>query len=165
MAVLVGLSVALKMLQYLPIMQFFFLFVAFPIILAGFMLGPRAGFWVGAISDILGYALFPGGPYFPPLTITQGLTGCLPAVIVRWLWKDKPLSFSRLLVAIAISQLLTKGLMVPLCLHVLYRPTPHWFYSCCLYAAASLPAQAFHVPLYAWLINYILQTTKQAKTI
>lgn len=148
MAAFIAITLALRALPAPPVMHGFFRFVAFPIILSGFILGPKAGFWVGAISDILGWVVFPSGPYFPGFTLTQGLTGYLPAKLLG----TQPRSWWRLLGAIAAGQLLTKFFLVPLFQHMLFQPTPNWFTTWYYISLASLPAQAFHIPLYTWLI-------------
>lgn len=148
MAAFIAITLALRALPAPPVMHGFFRFVAFPIILSGFVLGPRAGFWVGAISDIFGWVLFPSGPYFPGFTLTQGLTGYLPAKILG----GQPRSWWHLLGAIAAGQLLTKFFLVPIFQHILFSPTPHWLTTWSYISWASLPAQAFHIPLYTWLI-------------
>ena len=146
MAAFIAITLTLRALPAPPIMHGFFRFVAFPIILSGFILGPKAGFWVGAISDILGWVIFPS--YFPGFTLTQGLTGYLPAKLLG----QQPRSWWRLFGAVAVGQLLTKFFLVPLFQHILFRPTPHWLTTWCYISWASLPAQAFHIPLYTWLI-------------
>lgn len=148
MAAFIAITLALRALPAPPIMHGFFRFVAFPIILSGFFLGPKVGFWVGAISDILGWVIFPSGPYFPGFTLTQGLTGYLPAKLLG----RQPRSWWRLFGVIAASQLLTKFFMVPLFQHLLFQPTPNWFTTWRYISWASLPAQIFHIPLYTWLV-------------
>ena len=145
MAAFIAITLALRALPAPPIMHGFFRFVAFPIILSGFFLGPKAGFWVGAISDILGWVIFPSGPYFPGFTLTQGY---LPAKLLG----RQPRSWWRLFGVIAASQLLTKFFLVPLFQHILFQPTPNWFTTWRYISWASLPAQIFHIPLYTWLV-------------
>ena len=79
MALFVALALLLGAVPSPPPTHGFFKLVALPLILSGLILGPKAGFWVGALSDILGYFLYPSGPYFPLFTLTQALTGALPA--------------------------------------------------------------------------------------
>ena len=148
MAAFIAITLALRALPAPPVMHGFFRFVAFPIILSGFILGPKAGFWVGAISDILGWVIFPSGPYFPGFTLTQGLTGYLPAKLLG----TRTRSWWRLLGAIAAGQLLTKFFLGPLFQHILFQPTPNWLTTWYYISLASLPAQAFHIPLYTWLV-------------
>ena len=46
-----------------------------PILITGFLFGPVAGALVGAVTDILGSALFSGLGWYPPLTVTPVLMG------------------------------------------------------------------------------------------
>ena len=46
-----------------------------PILITGFLFGPVAGALVGAVTDILGSALFSGFGWYPPLTVTPVLIG------------------------------------------------------------------------------------------
>ncbi len=55
-----------------------------PIILAGMICGPMWGLLVGVIADVVGFAMFPSGMYFPLLTVTSALVGFLPGLIVRF---------------------------------------------------------------------------------
>lgn len=85
---LVALSVILKLLfeVYIPLGGFPSLRInltAIPIILTGILFGPGAGFLVGAISDILCFAIKPGGPFFPGFTLVSALTGFLPGLLWR----------------------------------------------------------------------------------
>ena len=50
-----------------------------PIILAGILLGPVWGLIVGALADVVGFAVAPMGAYIPGLTLTSALVGLIPA--------------------------------------------------------------------------------------
>ncbi|MGM9991603.1 MAG: folate family ECF transporter S component [Candidatus Bruticola sp.] len=153
MAVFIAITLTLRALPTPPIFHGFFRFVAFPIILSGFILGAEAGFWVGAISDILGWVIFPSGPYFPGFTITQGLTGYIPAKLLN----KHNISWLRMLAAVATGQIITKFFMVPIFQHMLFQPTESWLHTWHLISWASLPAQLFHIPVYTWLIIWSLR--------
>jgi ECF transporter S component (folate family) len=53
-----------------------------PIIIAGFRLGLYQGAKVGALADIVGYLLSPGGAYMPHFTLTSALNGVLPSLLI-----------------------------------------------------------------------------------
>lgn len=54
-----------------------------PLVLSGLVLGPIPGFLTGAVSDLLGFLINShGGAYHPGFTISAGLTGAIPGVIV-----------------------------------------------------------------------------------
>jgi len=63
-------------------------FTSVPIMISGIICGPFAGFATGALSDLLGFAIKPAGPYFPGFTLTSALTGFIPGVIYKYLRKD-----------------------------------------------------------------------------
>ncbi|MGM9999000.1 MAG: folate family ECF transporter S component [Candidatus Bruticola sp.] len=161
MAAFIAITLTLRALPAPPIMHGFFRFVAFPIILSGFILGAEAGFWVGAISDILGWAIFPSGPYFPGFTITQGLTGYIPAK----LFGTNNISWQKILAAVATGQIITKFFLVPIFQHILFQPTESWLTTWQLISWASLPAQLFHIPVYTWLIIWSLHCLAPLRTI
>lgn len=56
-----------------------------PLILSGLLLGPAAGLMTGAVSDLLGFLINShGGAYHPGFTISAGLTGFIPGLIMVW---------------------------------------------------------------------------------
>lgn len=73
-----------------------------PVMFAGAALGPVIGLEVGALADIITFLLFPkGGAYFPGFTITYGLIGLIPGLL---LYKRKT-SFLRTLLGVAVTHL------------------------------------------------------------
>ena len=80
-AMLVALSFVTSLLPSLPgpITKF----NGFPLLLGGLLVGPRTGFAVGCIADLLGFMVRPTGPFFPGFTLTQGLTALIPALFAR----------------------------------------------------------------------------------
>jgi len=56
-----------------------------PLILSGLLLGPAAGLMTGIVSDLLGFLINShGGAYHPGFTISAGLTGLIPGLIMAW---------------------------------------------------------------------------------
>ena len=160
MAMFVALTLAFQMVPVPPVAGGMLRFAAFPILLSGFVLGPRAGFWVGAVSDILECLLVPKGKmFFPGFTLTQGLTGALPALVAG----QGPPAFRRYLVGIAVGQGLTKLVLVPLFLLVL-APVPDALAGFEVLVARALVTQAVHVPLYAWLAVAVVRALEAART-
>lgn len=106
MAMLLALSVIATRLLSIqtPIIRIGF--GGIPIMLAGLIYGPAAGFSVGALADLVGFFGFPAGfAYFPGFTLTSGLVGTIAPLILGA--RRLTSSFWRLLVAIALSQVLT----------------------------------------------------------
>ena len=108
LALLVALEVVLSRFLSIntPIHKIGFSFV--PLALAGMIYGPKAGFAVGAVSDLLGATLFPNGPFFPGFTLTTALKGLIYGLCLnrknagRW----SPVLFSVIFNATALSLLL-----------------------------------------------------------
>lgn len=133
-----------------------FKFVGFTVILSGLLLGPATGALVGGVSDVIGWLIHPvGGFFFPGFTLTQALTGYIPAALVG---SRRP-TFWLLLGAIAVGQLVTSVVLVSLFVSYL-RGTP---------VQAELvyrfSAQALHVPVYAWAALAVLRALERHPTL
>jgi ECF transporter S component (folate family) len=85
-AVLIALEIVLSRFLSIstPLSKIGFAFV--PIAVCGFMFGPVWAAAAGAISDVIGAALFPSGPFFPGFTLTAALSG---AVFGLFLYNSK----------------------------------------------------------------------------
>lgn len=113
-----------------------------PLIVAGIFLGPIDGAICGVISDIMGYFINPMGPYVPIFTIISMLRGLLPGLLC---FKRKNLPFIDYLLIIAISQILTSVIMVPLSLKMTFGIP---------LKSTLIPAiisQAILIPIYSFL--------------
>lgn len=159
MAMFVALTLAIDLIPVPPVGAGLLRLTALPLILSGFLLGPRAGFWVGAVSDVLQCMVLPKGMYFPGFTITQGLTGAIPALIAG---RAAP-SFPRYLVGIAVGQAVTKLLLVPAFLVVL-APAPATAAAWEILATRALFTQGLHVPLYAWVAVTVMRALQSARS-
>ena len=54
-----------------------------PLILSGLLLGPLAGLMTGIVSDLVGFLLNSHGfPFHPGFTLSSGLTGFIPGIVV-----------------------------------------------------------------------------------
>ncbi|HHW06147.1 MAG TPA: folate family ECF transporter S component [Clostridia bacterium] len=119
LAMLIAVSIILTrtMAVMLPVAGAMTLRLSFgeiPIILAGILFGPLAGFLTGIAADLLGYMINTfGGAYIPGLTLSAGLTGLLPGLLLRNV--DKELTFLRLLGAIALTEV-----VVSICLNTFW---------------------------------------------
>lgn len=157
-AVFVALALAFRAVPAPPVPGGFFRFAALPIILSGFILGPRCGLWVGAISDVVEFLLFPTGkPFFPGFTLTQALTGALPS----WVMGRAKLSFQRCLLAVATGQIVTKILLVPLFLVFILSPSAKWVVAWQVFVLEAAVTQLFHIPLYAWISYLVMRNLSQ----
>ncbi len=89
-------------------------FGGYPVIFAGIVFGPLAGGVVGAIGDLIGMVVSPMGPYMPHFTLVAALTGIIPGLIML-MFKDSKskTNFWKLLLAIAIGQIITSVFITP----------------------------------------------------
>ncbi|QTL99358.1 folate family ECF transporter S component [Iocasia frigidifontis] len=125
-------------------------FGGLPIIFTGVLFGPLAGGIVGAVADILGFFLSPMGPYMPHFTLTSFLTGFLPGAVVFYFFKGET-SYLSLMVAIAVGQLISSVILVPLFLNHLFGIP---FLPLLI---GKIKGQLFHVPVYVYLIRVLLK--------
>ncbi|MFZ7102392.1 MAG: folate family ECF transporter S component [Peptococcaceae bacterium] len=88
-----------------------------PIILAGLRSGIFQGARVGALADIIGYFLSPGGAYMPHFTLTSALNGILPPVLIG---KKEKLNPYRITIAVVLTQLVISMFLVPYFLNILF---------------------------------------------
>lgn len=125
-------------------------FGGLPIIFAGILFGPLAGGIVGALSDLLGYFLNPMGAYMPHFTLTSFLTGFIPGMVICYMLRGKR-NFLALTTAIAIGQIISSIILVPIFLQQLFGIPLE---------ATVLPriiGQLVHIPAYAYIINILLK--------
>lgn len=127
---------------------------ALPLIMSGVFWGPAAGFFVGALADIIGYFINPLGAYMPHFTLTSALTGALPALVLKVSGKAGQPGPVRLAVAILIGQIVTSMVLVPYFLQLLFaipwRPL----------LVPRLISLLIHVPAYTFFINSLARRTQ-----
>ena len=96
-------------------------FGAVPVILAGLLLGPSAGGFVGLAADLVGATLFPSGPFFPGFTLSAFLVGFMPAFFVKLFnKKEQGLKKTILFLFILCTQVITSALLNTLWIIFLY---------------------------------------------
>lgn len=120
-----------------------------PIILAGVLFGPLAGFMTGIAADLLGYLINSfGAPYFPGLTLSAGLVGLLPGLLLRNV--NTVITFRRLLAVIAATSILISISLDTYWLSVLFK-VPY---------LALLPARTIArlllIPVYTLVIHTVI---------
>lgn len=155
MGILVGLSIVLTRIASIRIAiggveGIRIGFGGLPIIMAGIMFGPVSGGIVGAVADVVGYFINPMGAYMPHFTLTSALTGAIPGWCLNLLGRA-PLTKVKLLISIAVGQVITSILLVPWFLNMLFGIP---------YKAIMIPrviGQAIHIPVYALVIYVIIQ--------
>ena len=89
-------------------------FAFIPVVVAAMLLGPYRAGLVAALADFLGAILFPIGAYFPGFTLTAFFMGLIYGL---FLYKEQ--SFLRIVLAVAVHQLLLSLLLNTLWLAVM----------------------------------------------
>ena len=128
-----------------------------PIMLAGILLGPAWGFGVGVLADVVGFLLFPSGTFFPPITLTSGLVGVLPWLLLRM--TDKWPQWLKVLAAVALTQMLCSVCLQTYWLSLLMGKG---------YFALLLPRAVVTlvtIPVYYVLIQSVLGSLKKARLL
>lgn len=121
-------------------------FGGFPIILSGYFMGPASGFMVGFLADIISFMLRPSGDFNILFAITSGLTGFIPVYLTIKMGDHYPnYKFAKVLISIAIGQIVTSVIMVPIILNVFLKMN---FWQRFIKAAIK---QAYSVPVYSVL--------------
>ena len=116
-----------------------------PIILSGVLFGPLWGGLAGLAGDLLGFALNPmGSAFLPQVTVVAVLTGVIPGFLLRN--KRKP-SFGDFLMAVGISQVVLRILVMPWILHKTFG-VPLW-----VNVPLRLLTQVVLIPSYTILVS------------
>lgn len=127
-------------------------FGGYPVIFAGIVFGPLAGGIVGAVGDLIGMVVSPMGAFMPHFTLVAALTGIIPGVIMLMFKEPKAkTNFGKLLIAIAIGQVITSVFMTPYFMEKLFS----------IPMVVKVPeraiTQAIQIPLYAYITKTLLQ--------
>ncbi|MBC7340247.1 MAG: folate family ECF transporter S component [Firmicutes bacterium] len=94
-------------------------FGTLPILMAGIWGGPVFGFLVGAVADLVGYGINPMGPYVPLITLSSGMLGLIPGLVLR-LFAGKEINFARIAAAVAAAEVLVGMVLTPWFLHLAF---------------------------------------------
>lgn len=143
-----------------PIIRIGFGFL--PAVLASIMFGPIWGGIMGAVSDILGMAIFPtGGTYFPGFTLSAFLAG----VIYGFVLYKKPNSILRIAIAtLTVTLLIDLGLNTIWLSMITGRAAVAIIAPRLLKSAAMLPVQIITVSV-VWRVLAHLPGFKILQTI
>lgn len=147
MSIFVALSVMINTMRVGS-----FSFGGFPIIFAGYMLGPIPGFIVGAVADVVGFIVRPPAFSFNILfTLTSALTGLIPVLVSKLLGDKYPkFTFIKVLVGIFVGQMITTVILAPMFSVILYGGRSFW-----LLASKAFFRQILSIPVYALLITSV----------
>ncbi len=132
-----------------------------PSVLAGIALGPAYGFMAGALADVAGFFLSPlGGGYMPHFTLTAGLFGAIPGLVLGLMEKrsnpgEKDFSWAKLAFSLVVATVFISLGLTPYFLHTLFG-MPY---------AALIPTRlltaAVEVPSYAVILRVVLVPLKR----
>lgn len=158
-AMLVALSVAINSLRIGNIS-----FGGFPIIFSGLTMGPIVGFVVGGVADVVGFIIRPSasGGFNPLFVLTSALTGLIPGLVIIIL-KDKFPNYKpwKVFIAIALGQIITTVLMVPLFITYLRQSnllgTSAFWTSYYARVTLAFGRQALNIPVYTILFSLIIK--------
>lgn len=108
-----------------------------PVAMAAVLYGPVGGALVGGLSDVLGIALVPTGPFFPGITLTSILMG-----VVLGIYLHKKQSAFRVVSAVAINQLVLSLGLNSFWISVLYQTSfEAQVLTRCFQAAVIIPVE------------------------
>ncbi|HRX42242.1 MAG TPA: folate family ECF transporter S component [Clostridia bacterium] len=88
-----------------------------PIMIASILFGPLAGGIVGAVADVLGYAVKPIGTFFPGFTISAFATGFIYGIFFH----KKQITWLRAISGTVVKLLVVDLLMIGTWLLILYK--------------------------------------------
>lgn len=125
-----------------------------PKILAGVLFGPLWGGLVGALTDFLQAILFPHGGYQPLFTAVAFFFGFIPGLFFR---RGQPVTFLRLLLAVACGQILASVILNTTVLVILGYAKSGWWVT----ASPRIINQAVMIPVYTVITHYIVQLIKK----
>lgn len=128
-----------------------------PIMLAGILIGPWWGAAVGVLADVIGFFLFPSGPFFPPITLTSALVGVLPGLVFRFM--PKAADWLKAALAVAAVQVFCSMLLQTYWLTILLS-TPFD-----VLFALRAPVALVLIPVFFVLIYSLLAGMKKAKLL
>lgn len=117
---LAGLLIALNVvlnLFVIPIGNIIEITIAFlPILYAGYYFGPWIAGSIGVIGDVLGFIVRPAGFFFPGFTLNAFVTGLIYGFVLH----QKPVTWKRVIVAVALQNLVVSVILTPIWLQMMY---------------------------------------------
>lgn len=115
-ALFIALAIVLSFLK-IVITQFIEIHFKFiPIAFSGFFFGPVVGGIVGGLADVLGYLVYPTGPFHLGFTISTIMSGIIYGLVL----KGKTYSFKKIIFAVALNTLIVSMGLNTLWLSQLY---------------------------------------------
>ena len=156
-AMMVALSIILtRVFSWQPAPYVRIGFGAVPILFAGAVCGPVAGFMVGLVADLVGFLINPmGGTIFIGITLCSALTGVFTGVFCKYVFKQR--HFVSVLIGVTVTELLV-SVVIKSFFFVHYYGSTFWVYAApkLIYTPAIIAAETFLV----WLIINALKKSR-----
>jgi ECF transporter S component (folate family) len=126
-----------------------------PIVFTGIVAGPLSGFLVGAAADLVGFVIWPSGPFIIwQRTAISGLNGVIPWVFVKLGW---PRSRTvRIWIGVVIARLVLSVGWLPLVLHSVMK-LPYW-----PVLAGQAAGSLVMIPATAFLVDILIVSYERA---
>ena len=118
-----------------------------PIVLTGIVAGPLSGLLVGAAADLVGFVIWPSGPFIIwQITAISALNGVIPWVFVKLGWPRS--RTARIWIGVSVTHLVLNVGWLPLVLHSVLK-LPYWpvLAGQAAGSVVMIPATAFFVDL------------------
>ncbi len=123
-AILTAISIVLSRFLSIFISQTLKIgFSSIPLMLCGLMFGPLVGAMSGLAADLIGAMIFLGGQFHLGFTLSSILTAVIPALVKKYLIKDKKNSTLLIVVSVILTFLVAHLLLNSLWLTQLYGMT------------------------------------------
>jgi ECF transporter S component (folate family) len=126
-----------------------------PIVFTGIVAGPLSGLLVGAAADLVGFVIWPSGPFIIwQITVISGLNGVIPWVFVKLGW---PRSRTvRIWIGVVIARLVLSVGWLPLVLHSVMK-LPYW-----PVLAGQAAGSLVMIPATAFLVDILIVSYERA---
>jgi ECF transporter S component (folate family) len=123
-AILTAISIVLSRFLSIFISQTLKIgFSSIPLMLCGLMFGPLVGAMSGLAADLIGAMIFLGGQFHLGFTLSSILTAVIPALVKKYLIRDKKNSTLLIVVSVILTFLVAHLLLNSLWLTQLYGMT------------------------------------------
>lgn len=114
--ILIAIGVVLTFLRVFITQSLAISFAFLPLATGSMLFGPLMGGAIGMLTDLVGYAVRPAGPFFPGFTLSACLTGIIYGIMLY----RKPLHPVRVFLAGVLNTLVVNLLLNSLWLSILY---------------------------------------------
>lgn len=126
-----------------------------PIVFTGLVAGPLSGLLVGAIADLVGFVIWPSGPFIIwQITAISALNGAIPWVFVKLAWPRS--RTARIWIGVAVARLVLSVGWLPLVLKSVMG-LPYW-----PVLAGQAAGSIIMVPATAFLVDLLVRAYERS---